>query len=167
MFGLLTSEQSGETTLRCFLGLLGALLIANKLLPYVGLRDDSCQTMFSSLEWSEDDNNHLFMPQHAAMDQWAYRVDVEVSVDPEPEENGHDDMLLRWLRQPERALNTEAMRVVLHQLCQNRQVSVRWRMQHDDVAHASEDGCSDDTLSAPTGVPFRLFETDFRVGAER
>ncbi|MFK8000774.1 MAG: hypothetical protein AB8H86_14335 [Polyangiales bacterium] len=160
----MTSDSTrGERVLRVFLVLLGGLLVANNLLPYVGLRDDSCQTMFSSLEWGEGDNNHLFMPQHALSDVWAYRVDVEVSLDPPPEQDGHDDMLLRWLEQPHRALNTEAVRVVLDQLCQRRRVSMRWRMRGDAQVHWSPDACADDELSAPTGVPFRLYETDFSV----
>lgn len=159
-----TSEQTCEEgALRVFLVLLGALLIANNLLPYFGLRDDSCQTMFSSLEWGEGENNHLFMPQYALSDGWAYRVDVEVSLDPQPEQDGHDDMLLRWLQQSDRALNTEAIRVVLDQLCRRRRVSMRWRMRDDPEFYESEDACADDALSSPTGVPFRLYETDFRV----
>lgn len=149
--------------LRVFLAILGALLVANNLLPYVGLRDDSCQTMFSSLEWGQSDNNHVFMPQHALADGWAYRVDVEVLLDPPPEQDGHDDMLLRWLHQPNRALNTEAVRVVLDQLCERRHVSMRWRMPGDPQVHESADACANAALSSPSGVPFRLYETDFSV----
>lgn len=158
-----TERSTGERVLRAFLVILGGLLVANNLLPYAGLRDDSCQTMFSSLEWGQSDNNHLFMPQHALSDGWAYRVDVEVSLDPPPEQDGHDDMLLRWLDQPHRALNTEAVRVVLDQLCERRHVSMRWRMHGDSQVHASIDACGDAALSSPSGVPFRLYETDFSV----
>lgn len=141
---------------------LAALLSLNDLLPYVGLRDDSCQTMFSSLEWGEDWNNHYVMPQRAVSDVWM-SIDVgDVRVEPAPGER-RLRFVAEWLEAPERQRNTEAVRVAIDQLCaagHRVRVSVRPTYPRGEWAR-HEDACSVAELSAPhRWVPVRLYETD-------
>lgn len=163
------SRRRLERRLRAAMITLGVALTLNNLLPYVGLRDDSCQTMFSSLAWWEHGNNHLFMPQRMLSDLWAYRYDVEATLQPPPEGYGRARDLERWLKQPNRALNTEALRVVLRQLCdRGHRVSLTWtdRRGPDRRPHrrSAPDACADPSLSSPHGwIPVRLYETDFEV----
>ena len=44
------------------------LLTANNCLPYLGVRLDGCQTMFSGLAFTEASNNHLLIPQRTISD---------------------------------------------------------------------------------------------------
>ena len=150
-----------ERRLRAFLVVLVGSVALHDLLPYVGLRDDSCQTMFCGLEWRADENNHWFMPQRALADSWSYLTDVEVEISPAPDAHGR--RLLGWLVQPERQLNTEATRVVVDQLCDaGHQVAMRYRRVGEVALHSTPDACREPTLSAPRSiVPVRLYETDF------
>lgn len=150
-----------ERRLRAFIVALVAVVSLHDLLPYVGLRDDSCQTMFCGLEWRADVNNHWFMPQRALADSWSYLTEVEVDVSPAPGE--HARRLVRWLEQPERELNMEATRVVVAQLCgAGHRVAMRYRRVGDPTARSTPDACREPSLSAPRSlVPVRLYETDF------
>lgn len=142
--------------------LLCSLQALHNLLPYAGLRDDSCQTMFSGLEWGAHWNNHLFMPQRMVGDLWAYHSDVEASVEPAAPALGRDAHLVEWLDQPERALNTEATRAVVQQLCaRGYRVRMRWRDGVDRRTREVEDACAAADLSTPRWwIPVRLYETD-------
>ncbi|MGE0790370.1 MAG: hypothetical protein AB7S26_32135 [Sandaracinaceae bacterium] len=145
-----------------FLVLLVLLQVTNNALPYFGLRDDSCQTMFSGLELTESANNHLFMPNVVWTDLSLYHTDVHVEVTPAPEPLSPPVELVRWLNQPNRALHTEATRAVIHQLCvQGMQVHMRYRDPRRGERDV-EDACGDPSLSAPRWwIPVRLFETDY------
>ncbi len=139
-----------------------ALLFVNNSLPYVGLRDDSCQTMFCGLEWGERWNSHLFVPQHALADLWAYVDVTEVEITPSPA----DPELVaigEWLTRPERDRNTEALRVAVRALCDGgHHVSLATRRtdgERPGIRH--EDACADPAVSAPWSlIPVRLYETD-------
>lgn len=141
-----------------------SLLAINDSLPYVGLRDDSCQTMFSGLEWSERSNNHFFVPQHALSDVWSY-VDVrDVRIEPAPGER-RLRFVAEWLERPDRRRNTEALRVAIDQLCaEGHRVGLEVRPSHRAleepfVHHA--DACRVASLSAPhRWLPVRVYETD-------
>jgi hypothetical protein len=140
----------------------GVLLAANDALPYVGLRDDSCQTMFCGLEWGERWNSHLFVPQWALSDLWAYLDVTDVEITPAPRGARHE-AIARWLRLPERDRNTEAVRVAVAQLCEaGHEVSLSTRRtdgQHELVHHP--DACAEPALSSPhRWIPVRLYETD-------
>lgn len=138
------------------------LVVSNDVLPYLGLRDDSCQTMFSGLEWGERWNNHLVFPQYALSDVWAY-LDVEdVVVTPAPE-TPRLRAIARWLARPDRDRNTEAVRVAVAQLCDaGHHVALSARRtdgEHPLATHA--DACAEPALSSPhRWVPIRLYETD-------
>jgi hypothetical protein len=137
-----------------------SLLALNDSLPYLGLRDDSCQTMFSGLEWSERGNNHAFVPQHAVSDVWAYVETSELEISPPP--SARLAQIADWLERPGRVRNTEALRVAIRQLCDGG-VRVSLTTQRIDggepVRHA--DACSDPSVSSPHAwVPVRLYETD-------
>lgn len=168
-----TLRRRLERRLRIFVVVLGVSLATNNLLPYVGLRDDSCQTMFSSLHWWQDGNNHLFMPQRMLSDLWAYRTDVRATLDPPTPPEGRARDLERWLTRPDRALNTEAIRVVVRQLCdRGHRVTLRWTdrrgadLQDARAGHAA-DACAVPALSAPRWwIPVRLYETDFERRTE-
>jgi hypothetical protein len=138
------------------------LLAANDSLPYLGLRDDSCQTMFCGLEWGERWNSHFFLPQHAMSDVWAYLDVTDVEIAPEPQD-ARLASVARWLRLPERDRNTEAVRVAVSQLCAGGH-HVALSTRRTDGEHAVvrvSDACSEPSLSAPhSWVPIRLYETD-------
>jgi hypothetical protein len=138
------------------------LLAANDALPYLGLRDDSCQTMFSGLEWGERETNHLFLPQHAVSDVWAYVEIRDLALTPRPGD-GRLVSIAAWLERPERALNTEALRVATRQLCDGG-IAVSLATRRTDgrrgwIEH--RDACADPSVSSPHArVPVRLYETD-------
>lgn len=142
-----------------WIALIATALIANDLLPYVGLRDDSCQTMFSGLEWEEESNNHYLAPQRSWSDLGRYYTDVHATLDPPPEGYGRATDLHTWLNQPDRELNTEAVRVVVRQLCdRGHRVTLRYRDRRRD--RYTEDACADPALSRPHAqIPVRLFDS--------
>lgn len=146
--------------LQVFVVLFGVLIASNNLLPYVGLRDDSCQTMFSRLHWENGRNNHLFVPQLMVSDTWDYWIDVHADVEPEPQQWRARE-LVAWLNQPDRQLNKEAVRTVIRQLCdRGYRVALRYRGRHEAETHEAQ-ACDDPTLSAPhRWVPVRTYETD-------
>lgn len=145
-----------------YLVVLCGLQILNNLLPYLGLRDDSCQTMFCGMEWGAHWNNHLFMPQRMVGDLWAYHTEVEATLEPEPPRYGRDAHLDDWLNQPERRLNTEATRAVIDQLCaRGYRVRMRWRDASSHERREARDACELPALSEPRWwIPVRLYETD-------
>jgi hypothetical protein len=151
-----------ERRLRFFVATVAMLLVANDLLPYVGARDDSCQTMFSGLEWSEEGNNHHFMPQWMVTDLWRYYDDVHVELDPAAtdERAAH---LLMWLNQEGHRKNAEAIRVVVRQLCDR---GHRVTMSYVDGQGAPKtdvaDACDDPRLSDPhAAIPVRLYDSHY------
>lgn len=152
---------------RLALGALATLLAVNNALPYFGLRDDSCQAMFSSLHWTADGNNHLFVPQHMASDLWRGWVDVHADV--EGSLDGHEQDLVRWLNQEHRQLNTEATRAVIAQLCdRGRRVRLRYRHPDEQSPRYAGDACAVPELSEPHAwIPVRLYETDGPTGGAR
>ncbi len=101
------------------------------------------------------------MPQRPLADLWRYLTDVEVVVSPEPAP--HEQLLVDWLSQPERELNTEATRVVVAQLCDaGHRVAMRYREVGDPSVRSTPDACDEPSLSEPTSLlPVRLYETDF------
>jgi len=156
------------------------LWAVNDALPYVGLRDDSCQTMFSSLEWGVGPdgrswNNHLVVPQHMVSSLWSYLEVREVRITGEARD-ARERALVRWLSREGYALHVEAVRVVVSQLCEHHTISLEVRTR---VAVPSggwgpagpleqapferiEDACAEPDLSEPhVLIPVRLFETDY------
>jgi hypothetical protein len=143
-----------------------ALLAVNDSLPYLGVRDDSCQTMFSGLSWSADENNHLFIPQRAVSDLWVYWTDVRARLDPPVPEHGRAADLARWLSQEDRAYNDEALRVVVDQLCDlGHRVSLERRREESEGAERIDDACTSGSLAPRWWIPVRLYETDFPADA--
>jgi hypothetical protein len=154
-------------------------------LPYLQMRDDSCQTMFSSLDQGADWNNHVFMPQHAVGDLFRYVELRDVTVTDDARD-ARDRMLTDWLSVPSHAFNMEALRVTNANLCEAHRVSFRYRTLDVPRAHALigatleardevrtrlraatpfvavEDACSEPRWSSPHWlIPVRLYETDF------
>lgn len=150
-----------DRRLAIFIATLGLALFVNNAFPYLGLRDDSCQAMFSGLEWAASTNNHVFVPQYALSDRWAYHTEVSAELTPVAEPFTRAAYLERWLNQSERRLNTEATRAVVRQVCD---AGHTVRMSYRDPEgrrHEGVDACGDDTLSSPAWwIPVRLYETD-------
>jgi hypothetical protein len=148
-----------EKRLGVFVAIVCTLLFANNLLPYVGLRDDSCQTMFSGLDWSDRWNNHVFMPQRALSDRWSWLEGVDVEVEPAPRDprSAH---LARFLDRSDRRLNIDAVRAALSQLCADgHRVRLEHRRGARVIRHAN--ACDHDHLSRRARwIPVRLYETD-------
>ena len=140
---------------------LGLLQAANNTLPYFGLRDDSCQTMFSGLAWRDGWNNHAFMPQVMLSDLWVYYIEVEVDVDPPPPP-GRLTALHDWLARDDIQHNAEAVRVAVGQLCEaGHAVRMSYRPVHGDARHGV-DACADPRLSeAHDGIPVRLYDSHY------
>jgi hypothetical protein len=142
-----------------FGALLCLALTVNNLLPYLGVRDDSCQTMFSGLDWAAESNNHLFVPQHAVSDLWRYWYDVRVELDPPAPEHGRVADLRGFLDQPTRRLNDEAVRVVVRQICERGHVvRLTRRAARDAEVEVIEDACADPRLAPRWWIPVRLYE---------
>lgn len=143
------------------------LLALNNLLPYVGGRDDSCQTMFSGLHWSEHENNHLFLPQRPLFDSWEYVRSVRAELAPEAPRDARVAYLAEWLNRPERQINVDALRAVLSQICG---AGHRVRLAYVDARGARrehEDACREGSVSSPSWwIPVRLYETDLPAPPE-
>lgn len=149
-----------DRTLCAFVAAVSVLLATNNLLPYAGLRDDSCQTMFSGLSWSATSNNHLFMPQRALGDRWQYLHGVRADLDP-PARSQRARDLLGWLNREERILNVDAIRAVIWQLCrEGHRVRLSYR-DSDSRRPKSETNACDGRYGSPSWwIPVRLYETD-------
>lgn len=175
-----TGRGKGERAARWAIGAWALLWIGNDALPYLGLRDDSCQTMFSSLEWGVGEggrswNNHLVVPQRMVGDLWTALELRDVSVEGAPRD-ARERALVRWLGREHRALNAEAVRVVVDQLCAAHHVSFSYRRRLGAPTGAwglppvetplvrVGDACAAPELSAPhRWIPVRLFETDYPI----
>ena len=153
------------TTLDRRLGLTLALLLggllANNLLPYLGVKDDSCQAMFSKLDYGDGvskGNNHLFVPQAWVTDLWDGWFDVRATLDPPAPKDSFAGQLQGWLNTPERQLNREAVRVVVWQLCglgHEVHLSMEDRLGRPFRGPA----CAEPSLSRPhLWIPVRLYE---------
>ncbi len=172
--------RRGERAARWAIALWALLWIVHDSLPYVGGRDDSCQTMFSSLEWGvaadgSSWNNHLVVPQHMLFDAWVNVELGEVVIDGELRD-ARERALARWLSREGRDRNVEALRVAIDQLCEHHGVTLAYRVEpvapKGDWGPAAEvvvppfgpahDACADPWISAPRWwLPVRLYETDF------
>lgn len=155
-----------ERRLRIVVVGCAVLLAGNDALPYLGLRDDSCQTMFSALHWDERRNNHLFVPQRAVSDLWAYLVVTDVAIEPPPGSE-REALVAEWLTRPGRLRNTEALRVAVRTLCDggHRVGMTVHRSDLDDPVVRHEDACAVSALSRPNALlPVRVYETDVPAG---
>lgn len=179
------TSDSGKRYALGAAALWASFWVLHNALPYVQLRDDSCQTMFSQLDQGANWNNHVFMPQTAFGDLYRYVELREVTVT-EDARHERDWLLIEWLRAPSHAFNMEALRVANAQLCEAHGVSFSYRTLDVPRSHAMigatlrarnevrthlraetpfehlEDACSDARWSSPhTLIPVRLYETDF------
>jgi hypothetical protein len=174
---------SGQTWARGAIALWALLWIVNDALPFVGGRDDSCQTMFSALEWGVGGdgrawNNHLVVGQHMLFDRWVVLELDAVRVEGEAVD-ARDRALSGWITREGRARSLDAVRVVVDQLCERHTVSLRyrrhwprptgaWGAAHPDDSFVEvADACADPFVSQPIGwIPVRLYETDFPLAPE-
>ncbi|GAB5547528.1 MAG: hypothetical protein RLO52_31950 [Sandaracinaceae bacterium] len=142
--------------------IVGALQVTNNSLPYLGLRDDSCQTMFSGLSWEDGGNNHLIAPQRMLSSLWIFYIDLEVDVTPEPRAGRLGD-LVEWLRRDGIQHNDEAMRVAIRQLCDaGHAVAVARRPAAGGPVQRTDDACADPRFSAPHAwIPVRLYDSHY------
>lgn len=138
---------------------------ANNALPYFGLRDDSCQTMFSGLDTSARGNNHLVFGQHSVGDLWRYYGDVDAELTPPPTDP-RSVYLASWLARPGRRLNAEAVRVALGQICAaGHRVHLRGRLVPEGTAFDAPNACRVPRFSSPhRWIPVRLYDTDIPEG---
>lgn len=157
----LTVDRKLDVRLGGFVVALCALLFANDLLPYAGGRDDSCQTMFSGLDWAGSWNNHVFLPQRPLFDSWEYLSSVRAEIDPVGPRDERIAYLHEWLDRPDRRFNVDAVRAVVFQICD---AGHRVRMTYRDASGARREvanACEDEGLSSPSWwIPVRLYETD-------
>lgn len=157
-------RPSLDRRLGAFVVTLSALLAANNLLPYVGLREDSCQAMFSGLSPKRTSNNHFFMPQRSLGDHWQYLREVRVEVDPPPGTE-RTAYLAGWLGREDRRLNTDAVRAVVWQLCrEGHEVRLSYRDPISDRIERDGDACEGRFGSPSWWIPVRLYETDVPEG---
>jgi len=157
--------SSLDRRLAAFVVVLSALLAANNLLPYVGLREDSCQAMFSGLAPERASNNHLFMPQRSVGDHWQYLREVRVEVDPPPGTE-RTAYLAAWLAREDRIVNADAVRAVVWQLCrEGHAVRLSYRDPISGRAARDGDACEGRFGSPSWWIPVRLYETDLPAEA--
>lgn len=158
--GSARSRTPLDRRLGAFVVVAGVLLAANNLLPYAGLRDDSCQTMFSGLSWSASSNNHLFMPQRALGDRWEYLEAVRAAIDP-PAGSERAAYLADWLSREDRVVNVDAVRAVVWQLCrEGHRVRLSYRDPITGRAMSEANACDGRFGSPSWWIPVRLYETD-------
>ncbi|HJL16891.1 MAG TPA: hypothetical protein RMH99_14600 [Sandaracinaceae bacterium LLY-WYZ-13_1] len=151
-----------DRRLLAFVVALVTLQATHNALPYLGLRDDSCQTMFSGLTYEARANNHHFVPQRAVSDLWRYVTDVEARIEPAQPASARVGYLRDWLNAEDRRLNTEALRAVVWQICDaGHRVRLRYRDPVTGRMAQAENACDVERLSSPRwAVPVRLYETD-------
>lgn len=151
-----------DRRLALYVGAVCVAVFVHDSLPYLGLRDDSCQTMFSGLSWSATENNHLFVPQHAVSDLWDYVGDVEAAIDPPQPASAEVGYLVGWLNQEDRRFNTEALRAVVDQICRaGHRVRLTYRDPATGRMATAANACEVDALASPAWwIPVRLYETD-------
>lgn len=163
------SEAHLEGRLKGIIAAWALLLAANNMLPYLGLRDDSCQTMFSSLSWGEHWNNHYFVPQRMTSDIWAYLEISDVTIAPTPARDTRLRWIAEWLNAPRRLRNTESVRVAVDQLCRAEHrvaLTTRRSDRPDDPFTRYDDACAAPELAPHRWIPVRLHETDFAWSPE-
>jgi hypothetical protein len=155
------NDPTLDRTLRRVVIAIGVLLTCNNLLPYVGLRDESCQTMFSGLLLQPRTNNHIFVPQHSLSDIGTYWSDLHATVSPAPNPASDGAVLVAWLDTPQRYRNAEAVRSVVRRLCvAGHRVGLRATFADGTQVDAA-DACADSRLSRPHAwIPVRLFDPD-------
>jgi hypothetical protein len=172
------SSANGERAARIAIGVWALLWACNDSLPYFGGRDDSCQTMFSSLEWGltpdgRSWNNHLVLPQLMVFDAWVNIELRDVVIEGEARD-ARERALYRWMQRPGRDRNIEAVRVAVDRLCEHH--AVRFSFRRELMPPSAEwettrwtpeafgpeiDACHDPSVGSPRWwVPVRLFETD-------
>lgn len=142
--------------------IVGALQVTNNSLPYIGLRDDSCQTMFSGLSWQERSNNHLIAPQRMLSSLWIFYIELEVEVTPAPRA-GREADLVEWLHRDGIQHNDEAIRVAVRQLCDaGHAVRMSRRPVAGGPVQRTDDACADPRFSDPhSWIPVRLYDSHY------
>ena len=157
----MTGERAIRRRLGLAVGLVALLQVTNNLLPYVGWRDDSCQTMFSGLRWESRRNNHLFMPQRMVGDLWVFYLDVDADV--RPRAHGRMRDLADWLNRDGIQHNAEAIRVAVRQLCDaGHTVRLSYRPAPGGALVEGVDACATPELSEPRWwLPVRLYDSHY------
>jgi hypothetical protein len=134
--------------------LLCVAYFVNNALPYVGLRFEGCQTMFSGLITLGRSNNHWFMPQLFDGSPDDYISDLQVKIAPQPLRE--DDLrLLSWMRRGPVRHNFEAVKWAVWRLCRRLTLQgVQFREGQTTVMSIAP--CTD--VPHPNfALPFRLY----------
>ncbi len=115
--------------------------------------------MFSGLDWDGSWNNHFFVPQRPVLDSWVYLRGVHVEIEPARPSSERVDFLLEWLNRPQRRLNVDAVRAVVHQVCEGGH-RVRMRYRDAEGPHELANACESELGAPAWWIPVRLYETD-------
>jgi len=141
----------------CFL-LIGVFFIHN-LLPYLGLRFESCQTMFSNLRLSPNGqlNNHLVTGQFRISDLGTYLNLKELSIiwrSPPSLIEEEKELFLK----KSRWVNTEALRWILKSIC-NRAEIISASVTQDLLTYQRINNlCDDPIYTTPHWlIPIQLY----------
>lgn len=143
-----------------------ALFAVHNALPYLGLRYESCQTMYSGLRTSAVGNNHLIAPQVSFGDIATYFTDVRVSAPATADPEAAVDV--GRLNRPDQYVNAEALRVIVRRLCRGGQpIRLSLREPGGDRIDV-RDACIVERFSRPGWwIPVRLYTPFLRTKNER
>jgi hypothetical protein len=144
------------------------LFAAHNFLPYLGLRWESCQTMYSGLRTGRWGNNHLFLPQWSVSSINTYYRVAEIEIHPPPAAS--DPSELRSLgdaikQLPDVVVNDEALRRIVQTACQaNRRVKLDYHtVEGDRIAVSLDDACRDRRFQPRRWFPVELYDPAVRM----
>jgi hypothetical protein len=144
------------------------LFATHNFLPYLGLRWESCQTMYSGLRTGRSGNNHLFVPQWSLSSVNTYYRVATLEIQPPP--TASDPSELRSLgaaikQLPDVTVNDEALRRIVHTACRaNRRVKLDYRtVEGDRIAVSVDDACRDPRFQPRRWFPVELYDPAVRM----
>jgi hypothetical protein len=163
-----TSDRRGRRLLPATMFLTWALFAAHNLLPYLGIRWESCQTMYSGLRTGRSTNNHLFMPQWSLSSVNTYYRVGTLEVHPPPAESDAPEIrsLGDAIKQlPGVVVNDEALRRIVDTACRaRRRVKLAYSsVEGERMAVSLNDACGDPRFQPRRWLPVELYDPAVRM----
>jgi hypothetical protein len=162
------SDRRCKRLLPAMICLIWGLFAVHNFLPYLGVRWESCQTMYSGLRTGRSGNNHLFLPQWSLSSVNTYYRVAALEIQPPP--TASDPAELRSLgdaikQLPDVVVNDEALRRIVHTACRaKRRVKLDSRtVEGDRIAVSLEDACGDPRFQPRRWFPVELYDPAVRM----
>jgi hypothetical protein len=138
----------------------------HNFLPYLGLRWQSCQTMYSGLRTGRTTNNHLFVPQWSLSSVNTYYRVARFELDPPVPASETSD--LRFIPEAIKDLSNvvvsdEGLRRIVHNACRARRtVRLDYRTMEGDRV-TLDDACLDSRFQPRAWLPVELYDPAVRM----